>query len=199
MVLMCPDRQILSVYADGELPSPWKEKMEAHLRSCTVCRDRLEGYRRLSRALGSKGAGIPGSVSEERLEEAGERIWQKIARLDRERQNAASRFRYRTISIPLPAAAAAAVVFMIVLVAAILLPSSFIGDRGQEMAASSGIGLDVQGIMPVSDMNGVLQYLGNQDTADLVTIRLPESRSFMSSGEPTIIKAADYSRRNGSR
>jgi hypothetical protein len=200
MVLMCPDRQILSVYVDGELPSPWKEKMEAHLRSCGVCRDRLEGYRRLSGILGGRGAGIPGSVSEERTEEAGERIWQKIARLDdREKQNAAARFRYRTISIPLPAAAAVVVIFMAVLMAAIFLPPSFIGDGGQEMVASSGMGLDVQGIMPVSDMNGVLQYLGSQDAADLVTIRLPESRSFMSSGEPTIIKAADYSRRNGSR
>jgi hypothetical protein len=197
MVLMCPDRQILSVYVDGELPSPWKEKMEAHLQSCAVCRDRLEGYHRLSRILGDKGAGIPGSVSKERVEEAGERIWQKIARLDRERQNAAARFRYRTISIPLPAAAAAAVIFMVVLMAAIFLPSSFIG--GREMASSSGIDLDVHGITPVSDMNGVLQYLGNQDAADFVIIRLPESRSFMSSGEPTIIKAADYSRRNGSR
>jgi hypothetical protein len=196
MVLMCPDRQILSVYVDGELPSPWKEKMEAHLLSCGACRNRIEGYRRLSRILGAGGSG---SVSGERIEAAGDRIWGKIAPLDREGRSAAVKFRYRTVSIPLPAAAAAAVIFMAVLLAAIFLPSSFTGNRGQEMAASTGMGLDLQGIIPVSDMNGVLQYLGNEDTADLVIIRLPESKSFMSSGEPTIIKAADYSRRNGSR
>jgi hypothetical protein len=65
------------------------------------------------------------------------------------------------------------------------------------MAATGTI--DMQGIVPVSDMNGVLQYLGNQDTADIMIIRLPESRNFSSSGEPTIIKAADYSRRRGSQ
>jgi hypothetical protein len=58
------------------------------------------------------------------------------------------------------------------------------------------MGLDLQGMVPVSDMNGIMQYLGQEDTADFVIIRLPESRNFVSSGEPTIVKAADYSRRN---
>ncbi|MDR2101975.1 MAG: zf-HC2 domain-containing protein [Treponema sp.] len=195
---MCPDRQILSVYIDGELPSPWKEKMEAHLRSCAVCREQLEGYRRLSRAFGNDAAGIfepvPGSAGEE----ARERIWRKLAGPEGERRRAALKFRYRTLAIPLPAAAAAAVVFVLLLTALLFRQTPFTGDRDQEMA-SSGIGLAVQGIVPASDMNGVLQYLGNQDTADFVTIQLPESKSFMSSGEPTIIRATDYSRRNGSR
>jgi hypothetical protein len=133
------------------------------------------------------------------MDEARERIWGKIARLDGERRNTAHKFRHRTVSIPLPAAAAAAAIFLMVLMTAIFRPVFFTGDEAQEMAASSGIGLDVQGIVPVSDMNGVLQYLGSQDTAEFVIIQLPESKSFMSSGEPTIIKAADYSRRNGSR
>jgi hypothetical protein len=51
-------------------------------------------------------------------------------------------------------------------------------------------------MVPVSDMNGIMQYLGQEDTADFVIIRLPESRNFVSSGEPTLVKAADYSRRN---
>ncbi|MDR3167031.1 MAG: zf-HC2 domain-containing protein [Treponema sp.] len=195
---MCPDRQILSVSIDGELPSPWKEKLEAHLRSCAVCREHLEGYRRLSRVFGYDRAGIFDPVPGSTGEEAKERIWRKIAGPEGERRKTAVKFRYRTLSIPLPAAAAAAVVFVVLLMAVIFRQPSFTGDPGQEMA-SSGIGLDVQGIVPVSDMNGVLQYLGNQDTADVVTIQLPESKSFMSSGEPTIIKAADYSRRNGSR
>jgi hypothetical protein len=61
------------------------------------------------------------------------------------------------------------------------------------------MGLEVQGIVPVSDMNGVIQYLGGEDTADIVIIRLPESQRFMSSGEPAIIRAADYSGRDRSR
>jgi hypothetical protein len=64
----------------------------------------------------------------------------------------------------------------------------------QEGALAAAI--EMQAIIPASDMNGVLQYLGNTDTADIVIIRLPESKSFMSFGEPAIIRAADYSGRN---
>jgi anti-sigma factor RsiW len=45
---MCPDRQILSVYLDEELPSPWKEKMEAHVSSCAECQAVLEKYQAVS-------------------------------------------------------------------------------------------------------------------------------------------------------
>ena len=30
----CPDKDLYSAYVDGELQSPWKEKIEAHLVSC---------------------------------------------------------------------------------------------------------------------------------------------------------------------
>jgi hypothetical protein len=53
-------------------------------------------------------------------------------------------------------------------------------------------------MVPASDLSGILQYLGD-DSPDIVIIRLPESRSFMSSGEPAIIKAADYRGGSASR
>jgi hypothetical protein len=96
----------------------------------------------------------------------------------------------RRISIPLPAAAAAAVL----LVLAILWLR-----QPQEPAAIPGMMFATEealpGLVPVSDMNGVMQYLGGFDSGDILILRLPESRSFVSSGEPAIIKAADYSRR----
>jgi len=44
---MCPDPQLLSIYLDGELPSPWKEKMQEHFKQCSKCMEKLENYRRL--------------------------------------------------------------------------------------------------------------------------------------------------------
>ncbi|MDR3138795.1 MAG: zf-HC2 domain-containing protein [Treponema sp.] len=198
---MCPDRQILSVYLDGELPSPWKEKMEAHLQSCGACRERLEGYRRLSRIFRNDTAGRELNFPEFRRQGTKERIWQNITRPDRVRRwrTDTVKFRYRTLSLPLPAALVLAAVFIMALAGTFFRLPLFGKDPGQEMAAAPGIGLEVEGIVPVSDMNGVLQYLGSQDTADFVIIRLPESKHFMDSGEPTIIKAADYTRRSGSR
>jgi hypothetical protein len=59
--------------------------------------------------------------------------------------------------------------------------------------------LDMQTLVPVTDLNGIWQYLGNDDSGDIVIIRLPESRSFNSYGEPAIIREADYSGRRGER
>ncbi|MDR1985859.1 MAG: hypothetical protein LBP88_02665 [Treponema sp.] len=195
---MCPDYHILSVYFDQELPSPWKEKMELHLISCPVCKARLERFRGCSEALRDPYAGgitpkIPA------MEAAKDRVWQRMVRLETEKWGWRQRpsLWQRSLSIPLPLATAAAVL-LIMAFAFILtrLPMGISPPQQDTMAASETV--DMQGIIPVSDMNEVLQYLENQDMTDIVIIRLPETRSFSSSGEPTILRAADYTRRNRS-
>lgn len=188
---MCPDHQILSVYLDGELPSPWKEKMEGHLDRCPQCRQRLETYRL-----------IPGVASGETalMEAARERVWRNLEARERFHQGGgvsvlrgASVWR-RRISIPLPAVAAAAV--LVIAIAALWVrrpveqPAII-----PHMALASDEALNGPDVVPIADMNGVLQYLGSKDSGDILILRLPESRNFMSSGEPAILKAADYTRR----
>jgi anti-sigma factor RsiW len=180
---MCPDRQILSVYFDQELPSPWKEKLEAHLAECPACRARLDGYALLSRRL-AESAPSPGN--------RGEDLWRRFRET---RGPARRRLWLRSVSVPLPAAAAAAAALVF---AFAMLLSGRPAARIHDTAVAAEMGLDVQGIA-AQDISGVLKYLGSEDTADIVIIRLPESKSFTSLGEPTIIKAADYSRRNPSR
>ncbi|MDR1900331.1 MAG: zf-HC2 domain-containing protein [Treponema sp.] len=182
---MCPDREILSVYLDGELPSPWKEKMESHLALCARCRERLEGYRvvhdTVFRSMASPGA----------MEAARERVW---ANLERRRGTGSCLYRdagiwRRRVTVPLPAAAAAAAIFVIVLALVwIRRPAAYLREPEAAMAAE----IDMGDIVPMSDLNGVLQYLGGEDTGNYVILKLPESRSFMSMGEPTILKEADY-------
>ncbi len=48
---MCPDETLLTSYVDGEVPSPWKERLELHLAHCSRCAKRTEAYRALSAAL----------------------------------------------------------------------------------------------------------------------------------------------------
>jgi anti-sigma factor RsiW len=181
---MCPDRQIISVYLDQELPSPWKEKFEAHLEGCPRCRARLDRYRALSNALTAEG-----DIS--RIVEKRETVWRKIGTA--EYPGPRRTFWFRSVSIPLPVAAAAAAVLVF---AFVMLISGRTVPVSQNTAVAAG--LDVQDI-PAADINGVLQYLGNEDMGDIVIIRLPESKSFTSLGEPALIRAADYSRRNSSR
>ncbi|GHV69972.1 hypothetical protein AGMMS49928_15330 [Spirochaetia bacterium] len=190
---MCPDRQILSLYHDDELPSPWKEKLESHLASCPACVARLDQYRDLSRVLLENDTAETGEF----LEKAKVRVREKLASpagagirsFKLERRKVWS----RRISLPLPAAAAFAAVLALALFAAFRSPAPTPVPSPAFMAG--GMGLQDQGIAAAADMSGILQYLGDNDSGDIMVIRLPESKHFKSSGEPAIIKAADYSSR----
>ena len=199
---MCPDRQILSVYFDHELPSPWKEQLEAHLEGCPACRDQLDRLGALSRRIG--GNARPGEAAElaTRVETARERVWRNIsapAFTGQFDSTAKARGGYRlwnrSITVPVPALAVAAA-FLVVVFSAVLVfnpRGAADGQETTEAAMAAGMSPDMPAIIPVSDMSGLLQYLG-EDTGDIVIIRLPESRNFMSDGKPTIVKASDYSR-----
>jgi hypothetical protein len=197
---MCPDRQILSVYYDCELPSPWKEKMEAHLAGCPECRARLEKIGGLSAVLREK----PVYAAGRSPEEAQLRVWDALAsRPDKAAKPAISPAKFRriwgrSVSIPLPAAVAMAVFFVLTFTI-ILFKRPMDPDRMPDTAISADMDIDMHGIVPVSNMSEVLQYLGQDNSGtDIMIIRLPETQQFMSTGKPTIIRAADYSRRIGS-
>jgi anti-sigma factor RsiW len=199
---MCPDRQILSVYFDGELPSPWKEKMERHLASCPACRGIIENWKRISGDLrgGEEDSGAAG------------RVWEALCRRmedlkGREEfpggEGRRKSLWRRTVILPFPAAAAmAAAAAAVVLVLGSMAFRSSKGPVVPGPALSSletaGIDMELNNIRPINDVSGVLQYLESTDSNDIVIIRLPESRSFQSAGEPKMLRAADYSpRRSG--
>ena len=189
---VCPDHQMLSVYFDGELPSPWKEKMESHVAGCSQCARRLKTYERIS--LSSAG------TDKRAMELSRERVWHKLeqsaglaAYFTAWPQTARGRAVWRrSISVPLPAAAAAVVLLVFAFFLAVRATGT---TETPDMAIASEADFETPGIIPVSGMNDVLQYLGSRDNGELIILRLPESRSFVNCGEPAIIRAADYSRR----
>ena len=200
MIQVCPDRQLLSVYLDGELPSPWKEKMESHIDGCPACARRLEAYRRVALGKAAAAAGEGDAA----LDAARTRVWQKLeqsmgadippagtATSPRAVRRGATVWR-RNISIPLPAAAAAIVLLVALAFLLVLRVTSTEGMSGMTFASDAEI--DAPGIIPVSDMEDVLQYLGGRDNGEIIILRLPESRNFVNYGEPSIVRAADYSR-----
>ena len=183
----CPDRQWLSVYFDNEMDSPWKEKMERHIAGCGCCARRLEEYKQISLSLAPP--------CNESIGEAQSRVLQKLE-TGRLYSGYGSRPAWgppiwkRRISIPVPAAAA---VFMLIALAFLWI------IRSPEKTGASNIAITakteiIPDILPVSNMESVLQYLGSTDTGDIIILKLPESRNFASYGEPAIIRAADYPR-----
>jgi len=205
---MCPEPQMLSIYMDGELPSPWKEKMEAHLAECHECAQRYKNFRHLQEMFrknnrqsrtyvesdgGLRPTAADQSLPEQEIESAKEKVWKKM---ESKRRFCRRNFWGYRLSIPLPAIAAAAAVILVVL--------AFIFTQGgnllrQDPSLKSNFILaseeeEMPSLIPAAqDMNGLLQLLSN-DGSDVLILRLPESRSFARSGEPAIIRAADYSR-----
>jgi anti-sigma factor RsiW len=193
---------------DGELPSPWKEKMESHFSQCPSCKSKYENYKRLqkmfkkdttkerrtfveSTAIGS--AEQPLS-EQEVLSVAKDRVWRNLQSRRRFRQGAG--IFQRRLSIPLPAAAAAAAVILVIL-AALWIRSGFSSQYGEPSARANFVLAseeEIPGIIPAAGMDGVLQYLGGDGT-DIIIMRLPESKNFLRAGEPAIINASDYTTR----
>ena len=52
---ICPDKIVISEYVDGQLPSPWKEKLEQHIAECPKCKAELEKYKKLGAILKQPG------------------------------------------------------------------------------------------------------------------------------------------------
>jgi len=197
----CPEHEIISLYLDGELPSPWKEKMETHLETCAECRAVLSGYSDLGEYLPD----LPAQT----IEAAQQRVWEKlndnlsgnfrvISPQDHNRENAAFRWPQkkvwnRSITLPLPLAAAAALVIIFAFFMALGVRGGGQSPAPPNLMAA-GTGLSDNGTVPAQNMGELLQYLSSQDNGDVTVVRLPESRKFSRTGEPALINAADYSK-----
>jgi len=192
---MCPDPQLISIYLDGELPSPWKEKLENHLAECSVCREKLEAFGQLVKK--------PATTEQEAMEAAKDRVWQNLQSRRRfqpravgnlSRVSKAPGLLQRRLSIPIPAAAAAAVVIVLFTMVWFRIGQNNTGiasipqNETPVFQTQSG---EIPGIIPVADMNSILEQLTSDD---IIILRLPESQSFRRAGEPEMIRAADYQR-----
>ena len=198
---MCPDQQLISIYLDGELPSPWKEKMRNHFTQCSACKEKLEKFEQLHKLF----------VSDNIPSQSKERVWEKLETTRRcftKQDNFAKQGSFqsykpsysmwqRRISIPLPAAAAAALIIILLAVFWFRVSSPIqvdTADRANFTLASEIE--EMPGIIQAADMSGVLQYLTpSNNGANIIILQLPESQSFFRAGEPEIVRAADFSRR----
>jgi hypothetical protein len=193
---MCPDKQLLSVYHDDELPSPWKEKMEAHLACCDACRKTVAAYGKLSSLLTAPAGANSPDVS---FAAAWMRVREKRRSVDRPNQQVQSEKPRRTVfagrvfsrrlAVPLPfaVAAAAALVFAF----AALLTQRDVQRIPESGAVAEGFNLDPSGVSQVNSMTDALRFIENDEffagpQSSYVIMRLPENKTFYNFGSPQI-------------
>jgi anti-sigma factor RsiW len=194
---MCPDRDLVSAYVDGEVPSPWRERLEEHFVSCPDCAALAARYASLGERLRIEKA--DGALSEA-FEQGRSRLDALLSGLpagpsgteDTQSQHSRESSKWRrSISLPLPIAAAAAILVLLLGGATTLLalkPAS--GGAAIRAVASGEItpSLPEARAQPAS-MEELLRYLDSSAGQVTLTINLPNGATFGSAGKPVIMRS----------
>lgn len=182
---MCPDRDILSAYIDGELGVPWDEAIAAHVASCARCRAILDGLHETRLAL--HGEGEPdwkGSM---------ERVRQGILAHAAARPAPSPLWR-RNVPVPVPVAAlAAAIVLCLGVALAVSLFRSNVGLVRITKAPAGGT--EIQIAAPIEDLESLIRSIGGEDPSKEDIITLPKNVRLIPVGEPRMGKAAEFPRK----
>jgi len=193
---MCPDESLLSAYVDGEVPSPWKEKIESHFSECPACAGRVAEFRRLDSAikalqtadLDSSLAAAQRRIADDlnfNLADSGQSTNRSIHSIRGEEKSRARQALSRRISVPAPLLAASFVI--IIFLAGILLGGNVLsGKKPQSMASASGT---IQA--GSSSMESINKYWTSQKSDQGVTITMPSEVSFEPIGDPVIMTYED--------
>lgn len=117
----CPDSDLFSAYVDGEVPSPWKEKLEAHATSCPECAKRTEHYKIQQNLIRQNQP----ALNETRLEESFSRLCAKrnvlVAAMAHTPQKQPLYIAWAQKAVRIPISALAAVLLL-----AVFFPSYFL-------------------------------------------------------------------------
>lgn len=183
---MCPDGQILSVFFDGEVPSPWKESIEQHVAQCESCRTKLASYKQLSSSLHAEDSAFAS------IENKQDAMWHRI-----QQQHRAAKyldFWHRKFAIPAPLVAAAAVIIMVFLGANVFVS---LNKQNQAMVktlpATSPIA-KIEASNERGKLEAILQLLNEQDLNQELVIDLPQEPQFSIVGEPQLLRAVEYAK-----
>lgn len=208
---MCPEKELISVYYDGELPEPFGIKLKAHLDVCHNCRSVLESFKTISERFKSD------AVDKKRLDEAKLRVSSRLELLPTPKTEGSSfrnnyvyhNFWRRRIDIPVSAVAAACIV---IIAGFFLLFTGTFYDRNRsgQIPVASGRGAEdtlisfpddfqssdnIPVAQNISNMNDILRFLEDEGDSNIVIIKLPETKNFNRYGEPRFLNASDRLRK----
>ena len=182
---MCPDRDILSAYIDGEIGVPWDDAIAAHAASCARCRAILDGLNQTRHALHREGE----------LDWKGpmERVRRGIL-AHATAQPAPSNLWRRKVPVPIPLAALAAVIVLCLGVTlAVVLFRSNVG-LVRITKAPAGV-TEIQIAAPIGDLEALIRSIGGEDPSNEDIITLPKNVRLIPVGEPRMGKAGDFPRK----
>ncbi len=198
---MCYDDQIISAYVDGELQDKLHTDVKNHIRKCERCRKIAAEYTALQELFTATSDSPAEDVVAGTERKA--RVWREIQR--HTRRERVQGFWHRRLQVPLPVAAGVAVaVFALVLT---LLFNPFSTEQQMvPLAMQSDETIEsipevpsdfVSSANTMPELEQLVRFLSDQGAAIEVKIQLPSSSKIQVTGEPQLLRAADYRRSEG--
>jgi len=186
---MCPDKALLSSYVDGEVPSPWKERLEDHIAQCSSCSAAVERMDALRAMLNA-----PVSTADElALKSARERIAETLTSGQPARSGRSAALfdkvhavLTRRIALPVPflAAGILALVFFAGMTLGVITPFT---NAAKIMASAS------KTFAPTSGSYEVMAEYLKQSASYPVMIEMPAESVFSQFGNPVLISYGEPS------
>jgi hypothetical protein len=183
---MCPDDKLLSAYYDGEVSSPWKEKIEEHIHVCKECHAVLESFKAQSDLLLSETEPDVSSSYED------------LQRLIRHKENVEVHSFLPAVKKPIFSMAAAAAAVL-----AFFLGFSMSGSPGPSasymdmpLAVSDGWSVPPGDMMiPGEDIEAMLSLINQSDSSlfsQESSLSLPGDLNLALHGDSQLIRTASF-------
>ena len=182
---MCPDREILSAYLDGEIGPPWNAAIGEHVSACETCGAVIERLEKTRRILQED----PIGDWKEPMERVRRAILTRVAPLPRP----VPAWR-RQVSLPLPLAVLAAVLLIALGVSSALsFARTSLGFIKITKAPAGGT--EYQFAVPVDKVEALLKSVGGGDTSLEAVLTIPKNVKLVPVGEPRMGKEAEFTRK----
>ncbi len=179
---MCPDNELISAYYDNELDRQWSGGVQEHLERCEKCSSTVSDYQKIGRLLST--SAVPGE----------DEIKNRMLGVIERRQNVISSQvfwkRHLNVSIPVILAAAALMIIFLTGMMLGLLPFGLHNPQVVEEIEADTPDVYVQ----IINLEDASAYLLSDDSGFDVLITIPSKETLSFSGEPQMIREADYKR-----
>jgi anti-sigma factor RsiW len=170
---MCPDDKLLSAFFDGEVLSPWRERMASHIERCPICFAKIVRMQATTSSLHT----LDTHYEEIALAETKARILSRLESSAKGRSPAPAsilfpigRLLKQRVELPIPILAATVAALIIV----------------------SGIAIGIFHFSgSYSTLASMKKYLENQTSSQALMINLPNGANYSGQNEPVLMIQAN--------
>lgn len=177
---MCPDKELISAFYDNETGDKWSSNIKSHIESCGDCSAEQEKLKKISVLLSHT------IVPDEDIIK--QRVYSAIER----RRNVIYPWTFwkKNIEVSLPAVVGAAALITILFAAFVVGMKQVSAPVVVEEIREAPANVSLQ----VISMEDAAAYILSDDSGFDLLITIPASEAWAVTGEPQLIREADYKR-----